>query len=118
MEKFLDLRYSIKTALQKLKIYPNRIPEFFMPHRPLLIEIAMTPSEGCSFYSKILSKKATLKNQIFKRETKWHHELNTTFSIQFWSNVRHLYTSIRYDNQLLWLQLQIVRNSLQTNSIE
>ena len=51
------------------------------------------------------------------RENKWHQELNSLFSIQFWEKARRLCASICYENPSKWLQFQILRNSLQTNYI-
>ena len=48
---------------------------------------------------------------------KWHNELGTIFSVNFWDSARALCSRIDFDNQLKWLQYQIVRNSLQTNYI-
>ena len=71
----------------------------------------------CSRYHQCLRKKAILNNKIHKRESKWHQELGTNFSIQFWNNSRRLCTNIKFDNKIKWLQFQIIRNSLQTNYI-
>ena len=54
---------------------------------------------------------------MYLRENKWHDELGTRFSINFWNNIRRLCSRINVDNRLLWLQFQIIRNSLQTNYI-
>ena len=77
----------------------------------------MSTYKGCSYYYKILTKKTTLSNNIYVRENKWHLELHSRFSINFWNNSRNLCASIDFDNQLKWLQFQIIRNSLQTNYI-
>ena len=81
------------------------------------IDIATSCYKGCSTYYKILTKKATLSNSNHVRETKWHQELNLQFSINFWDKSRKLCASIDFDNQLKWLQYQIIRNSLQTNYV-
>ena len=87
------------------------------PQKPILIDVAMSTTKGCSFQSKLLNKKSVLNNKIHERETKWHAELGSTFSINFWNRARNLCSRIDFDNQLKWLQHQIVRNSLQTNYI-
>ena len=116
-EKYLDIRYTITAAVQKLKISPQRLNCVQFPQKPLLIDIALSTNKGCSQYYKIISKKSVLNNKIDIREAKWHAELNLTFSTQFWDNARRLYSTINFDNPLKWLQYQIVRNSLQTNYI-
>ena len=77
----------------------------------------MSTMKGCGFYSKLLLKKSVLNNKIYLRDEKWHMELGSTFSINFWNKARTLCADIFFDNQLKWLQYQIVRNSLQTNYI-
>ena len=116
-EKFIDIRYTISVALQKLKLPLARLNVVQYPQKPILIDIALSTVKGCSFYSKLLNKKSVMSNKIVKREAKWHTELGTTFSIDFWNRARHFCTKIDFDNQLKWLQHQIVRNSLQTNYI-
>ena len=51
------------------------------------------------------------------REAKWHNKLGTVLSLNFWNQARILCSKIDFDNQLKWLQFQIVRNCLQTNYI-
>ena len=115
--KYIDIRHTIAVALQKLKLPLARLNIAQYPQKPILIDILLSTPKGCSFYSKLLSKKSILCNKIVQREAKWHAELGTTFSIDFWSRARHFCTKIDFDNQLRWLQHQIVRNSLQTNYI-
>ena len=52
-----------------------------------------------------------------QKEQKWHEELGTIFSVDFWEKARKLCASINFENPLKWLQFQILRNSLQTNKI-
>ena len=82
-----------------------------------MIDIALSSNKGCGRYYQLLRKKAILNNKIHKRESKWHQELGTHFSIDFWNNARRFYTDIKIDNKLKWLQFQTVRKSLQTNYI-
>ena len=117
LEKFIDIRFAINLALQKLKLPQTRLNVVQLPQRPIIIDIALSSRKGCSFYSKLLSKKASLNNKIYLREAKWHVELGSNFSVDFWVNARRLCSEIDFDNQLRWLQYQILRNSLQTNVI-
>ena len=50
-----------------------------------------------------------------RRESKWHEELGTTFSTNFWTKTYQSLLSIKNDNRLKWLQFQIVRNCQYTN---
>ena len=115
--KYIDIRYVISTALQKLNLPPSRLNCADYPQKPTLIHVALATNKGCSYYYKILTKKQGLKNKISVRENKWHEELQSRFSIIFWHNARKLYASISCNNNFKWLQFQIVRNSLQTNFI-
>ena len=116
-EKYVDARYTLKLAVQKLKLPETKLKVVQLPSRPTLISIALTTAKGCSNYYKYLVKKDTLKNKIYLRDEKWHNELNCRFSVNFWDRARALVAKIDFDNQLRWLQYQIVRNSLQTNVI-
>ena len=118
-EKFIDIRYTIRTAILKLKMQAAKLNCAHFPKKPFLIDItiALSTSKGCSKYYKILNMKANLNNKIYLRENLWHLELNQHLSVQFWDNAKRLCASINFDNQLRWLQFQIVRNSLQTNYI-
>ena len=43
--------------------------------------------------------------------------LNLKLGTHFWDNIRKLNSSVLFNNNLKWLQFQIIRNSLQTNYI-
>ena len=116
-EKFIDIRYTLKAAIQKLKLPQTRLLCAQYPQKPLLIDIATLCKKGCSSYYKILTKKEHLNNSIHKRDQKWHLELNSNFSNNFWDRSRALCATIDCDNQLKWLQFQINRKCLQTNHI-
>ena len=115
--KFIDLRYCISLALQKINFPTTKLMEVHYPMIPLLIDVALSTTKGCSKYYKILTKSKILNNKLHIREEKWHSELQALHSIDFWDKTRKLYSSISFNNNLKWLQFQIVRNSLQTNYI-
>ena len=116
-EKFIDIRYILKLSIQKLNLPNARLNCASFPQKPFLIDMSLCAVKGCSMYYKMLMKKTILTNTISVREAKWHHELGTNFSLNFWNNSRSLCASINFDNKLKWLQFQIIRNSLQTNYI-
>ena len=116
-EKYIDIRYILTIAVQKLKISQNRLYAASKPLIPLLIDIALSVKKGCRTYYSLLRKKNILSNKIIKREDKWHKELDCVMSVDFWNSTRKLGTKIYFDNKLKWLQFQIIRNSLQTNYI-
>jgi hypothetical protein len=114
---FVELRYIITLALQKLRYPCEKITPAAQPFKPLLIDIALSSKKGCSVYYKLLMKNKSLSKNMSEREQKWHTELNSRFSITFWEKARKLCASICYENPIKWLQFQILRNSLQTNAI-
>ena len=115
--KYIDLRYIINLTFQKLNFPPKNLLCAAYPQKPTLIDIALVTNKGCSSYYKILTKKQVLRNKIILRDEKWHSELQTIYSIGFWDKTRKLNSSIQFNNNLKWLQFQIIRNSLQTNHI-
>ena len=78
-EKFINIRYIIKTAVQKLKISLSKLNLAQSPTKPFLIDLVLSTNKGCSQYYKVLTKKSTYSNKIHLREAKWHPELNTNF---------------------------------------
>ena len=116
LEKFIDLRFTVETALKKLNLHQNRCPEAHYPLKPFLIDIATMCTKGCNKYYKILTNNNPVNGNV-RRENRWHAELEVTMSTEFWEKSRKLYSSIDCDNKLKWLQFQIVRNSLPTNRI-
>ena len=115
--KYIDIRYCINLALQKMRLPREKLLPAVYPLKPVLIDVALSTSKGCGTYYKCLTSKQNLKNKMQVRENKWHQELNSLFSIQFWEKARRLCASICYENPSKWLQFQILRNSLQTNYI-
>ena len=115
-EKYIDIRYTISTALAKLRLNSSSTISAQFPEKPLLIDIALSSRKGASTYYKLLTHKTNINNKLHLRETKCKIELNFHLSINFWHKARVLCATI-HENNLRWLQFQIVRNSLQTDSI-
>ena len=99
-EDFIEIRYIINLAFQKLKLSPNRVIQAVQPFKPLLIDIALSTKKGCSFYYKLIRKSKNLSVTMVTREQKWHTELDKTFSVFFWEKARKLCASINYENPL------------------
>ena len=115
-EKYIDIRYTISTALAKLRLNSSSTISAQFPEKPMIIDIALSSRKGASTYYKLLTHKTNINNKLHLRETKWEIELNFHLSINFWHKARVFCATI-HENNLRWLQFQIVRNSLQTNSI-
>ena len=115
--KYIDIRYIITLAIQKLRVPTHRLIPAHRPQYPLLISTALLTTKGCGRYYQILQRRSILDNKIWKRENKWNEELERIYSLDFWRTTRRLCANITIDNRLKWLQFQINRNSLQTNVI-
>ena len=85
---YIEMRFIIKLALQKLKLPLHKVAHAIQPSKPLLIDIALGTLKGCSFYYKIIRSSKNISNNMAKREQKWHTELNTQFSITFWERTK------------------------------
>ena len=55
--KYIDLRYIITLALQKMKFPREKLLPAVSPFKPILIDIALSANKGCSIYYKMLMKK-------------------------------------------------------------
>ena len=111
-DDYIEIRFIINLAFQKLKLRSTRVLPAVKPFKPLLIDIALSAKRGCSLYYKLIRKSKDMSNNMVIREQKWHMELNQTFSISFWEKARQLCASINFENPLKWLQFQVhfIRN--------
>ena len=112
--KYIDIRFTINLAFQKLNFPPKDLICATHPFKPTLIDIALATNKG---RSTILNKKRCLQSKIGFRDEKWHTELQSRHSVDFWDRIRKLNSSISFNNNIKGLQFQIIRNSLQTNYI-
>ena len=60
-QKYIDIRYIIKTAVQKLKISLQKLNLAQSPQKPFLIDLVLSTNKGCSQYYKMLTKKINLQ---------------------------------------------------------
>ena len=116
-DRYIDIRYIIQLALQKIGFPFNKIDTICYPNRPLIIEISAMTMKGCAKYSQLLNYKSNISNKVYRRDERWHQELQLIYSTNFWEKTRILCASMLYENPVKWLQYQIIRNSLQTNYI-
>ena len=85
------------------------------PRQSNIISIANQHKKGCRAFYMILRAKANLDRSVRRIEEKWHAQLDTNLSVNFWNNAWRLHASMQL-NQLKWLQCQILRNCLFTNN--
>ena len=114
-ETLIEMHFIIDTSFRALGLNVKNFKSPHLPCQPLLINVLNMSKKGCSVYSKFLKKKKNLNSPVVERETKWHTELQTVFSINFWNKTYTLTSEIKFENKIKWMQYQIVRNSLFTN---
>ena len=112
---YTEIKYIIKSSLEKLGLQPERLPVVELPYQPLLVNVATITLTGCSSYYKLIRKKQNLTFSQSEREAKWHLELNKTYGVPFWNKCYSSTANIKNDNKIKWMQYQIVRNSQFTN---
>ena len=115
-EQYIDIWYIITTARQSLGIREENILPKADPMQPLLINLATMTKKGCSVYYKLLTQKQIMNSKIYIRQIKWHDNLNSVFSVDFWKNVWLSISQIKYENKIKWLQYNIARSCLMTNT--
>ena len=86
------------------------------PRLPTLHKLSCLQTKGCGIFYQTLRAKEIYKRSTIKSENKWHNELTSTFSVQFWDNIWKLLHNPYVSNRMKWVQLQINRFLLPTNS--
>ena len=61
--KFVEIRYIITLALQKIGLPKHKLLPAEYPLKPLLIDVALSIEKGCSLYYKLLMKKKIFEQQ-------------------------------------------------------
>ena len=115
--KFDRLTTAITEGLRQLGLNLANVEIQQHPRQSILTHIACKDKKGCRFFYDILRRKENDKTDRTKPETKWHDELGSYLSIDFWNSSWKLLANLKMNNDLKWLQLQILRNILKTNTI-
>ena len=111
------LKYSILDGIGTLGVGLADAEPHIKPRQPLITHIASKSLRGCQYFYNIFRAKENFKTNTSKPELKWHLELNSTLSLTFWDKSWSLLSNLKYNNDLRWIQYQILRNSLKTNKI-
>ena len=111
-ETLIEMHFIIDTTFRSLGTTARNFESPHLPCQPLLINVLNMSKKGCSVYSNLLKKKKNLSSPLVERESRWHLELQTMFSTNFWNKTYKLTSEIKFENKIKWLQYQIVRNSL------
>jgi hypothetical protein len=63
LELYIELRFIINSAFQRLGLNSGKIPILEYPQQPILINVATMCKKGCGTYYKMLNKKKCLKGK-------------------------------------------------------
>ena len=107
---------AIRSGLVSLNMNLGKCDWHPTPRQPNLVAIANLNTKGCGAFYRILRSRANLKGNTANIEQKWHLQLQSNLSVTFWHNAWRLHASMQQNNQLKWLQYQILRNCLFTNN--
>ena len=110
------IQAAIQTGLATLNLNLGKCDWHPRPRQSCIIAIANQNIKGCRAFYRIFRARANLKDSTCKVEEKWHAQLNANLSVTFWNNVWRLHASMQFNNQLKWLQYQVLRNCLFTHN--
>ena len=110
------IRNAILSGLVSLNLNIGTCTWHPAPRQSVIIHIASLNKKGCRTFYRVFRAKANYRVNTSEIEDKWHAQLNSTLSVTFWDNAWRLHASIKDNNQLKWLECQILRNSLFTNN--
>lgn len=85
------------------------------PRQSVIIRIAHKQVSGCRAFYNVFRAKAAERGDTTRSEEKWHEQLDTVLSIDFWNSAIKLNSSHKNNNFAKWLEYQILRNSIFTN---
>ena len=111
-----NIQQAIQLGLASLNLNLGQCDWHPAPKQPNIVAIANLNIKGCRAFYRIFRARANFKENTSKIESKWHAQLNITLSVNFWNNAWRLHSSMQYNNQLKWLQYQILRKCLFTNN--
>ena len=111
------IKTSINQASKNLnfKTHHPDLSDTGSPRIPPLHKISCLQTKGCGIFYQILRIREISQTNTAKFENKWHQELGTTFSVQFWDNIWKLLRNQYVSNRMKWVQLQINKFLLPTN---
>ena len=113
---YVELKFIIKTAIEKLGSRTDKLPVVQCPIQPFLVHLAFLTKKGFSRYYHLLRRAKNIdKCLTTERQERWHNELEKVLSVDFWNGARKQVKGVINDNPLKWLQFQILNNSQFTN---
>ena len=114
---YLRIKSSIKLATKHLnyKIFNESLSDTKLPRLPAIHKLGCLQSKGCGSFYQTLRAREVSRRSTSESEDKWHTELGTVFSIDFWDKIWKLTKTSLINNKMKWVQLQINRFLLPTN---
>ena len=77
---------AIEAGLVSLKLNLGRCVWHPAPRQPNIVGIATQNKKGCRIFYRILRAKVNLRDNNTRIESKWHEQLGTILSVNFWDN--------------------------------
>ena len=97
------------------KIFDQNLSDTKAPKLPLIHKLSSLGSKGCRIYYVALKSREWTELSTSNCENKWHGELGTHFSIDFWNQIWKINKHSLVSNKMRWVNLQIYRFILPTN---
>ena len=113
--------HRIKTSINQgnknlnFKTHHPDLSDTGSPRLPPLHKLSSLQTKGCGIFYQTLRAREVSQNNTAKYESKWHNELGTIFSVQFWDTIWKFHKNQFISNRMKWVQLQINKFILPTN---
>ena len=107
--RYHRIKSAIENAAKDLnyKIFNDNLSDVFSPKLPLIHKLSCLTVKGCSIFYTTLRAREVARRNTSEAEEKWHNELGTVFSIQFWDSIWKLSKTALVSNKMKWISLQI-----------
>ena len=107
----------IKNGIKKLnyKIFDGGLCDLEYPKLPLMHKLSCLQSKGCRIFYEVLKAREWSELSTADCESRWHTELGTILSVNFWDKIWKMQKQLLCSNRMKWVNLQILRFILPTN---
>ena len=110
------IHQALENALTVLNLNLGLAEWHCEPRQSIIIQIARKYESGCKAFYTVLRARLNDRVDTTRAEVRWHEQLASIMSIDFWNSVLRLNANLKNNNCLKWLQYQIVRNTVFTNN--
>ena len=97
------------------KTYNPNLSDLDYPRLPLIHKLSCLSNKGCGIFYNTLRARDLARQSTAESEQKWHTELGTVLSVDFWDKIWKLNKGSHFSNKMKWINLQINRFILPTN---